>query len=262
MRMRMRQLVLLIIIFFVESSFSNENDQLLGGKLTENIIIKSEILGYHLQYRIYTPKGMNPNILLPTIYITDGEAYIKFGQLPALLDKEISANRIEPVIAVFVDARNPEKMSENRRDSQFICNENYAKFYASELLPAIEKSYPSSPNREARVIMGLSYGAYNAACFGLFLPDYFAGLAMQSPAKSYLVRRLTDIYKKGPKLPLKIFLSHGRKGDSTRDNRYFKNALTEKGYDLTYKQSYQGHNWSNWRPLLDDVLLTFFETNN
>ena len=260
--MRMRQLVLLIIIFFAESSFSNENDQLLGGKLSENIIIKSEILGYHLQYRVYTPKGMNPNILLPTIYITDGEAYIKFGQLPALLDKEISANRIEPVIAVFVDARNPEKMSENRRDSQFICNENYAKFYAYELLPAIEKSYPSSPNREARVIMGLSYGAYNAACFGLFLPDYFAGLAMQSPAKSYLVRRLTDIYKKGPKLPLKIFLSHGRKGDSTRDNRSFKNALTEKGYDLTYKQSYQGHNWSNWRPLLDDVLLTFFETNN
>ena len=260
--MKMRQILLGIIIFFAESSFSNENDQLLGGNLSENTIIKSEIFGYNLQYRVYTPEGMNPDILSPMIYITDGEAYIKFGQLPALLDKEISANRIEPVIAVFVDARNPEKMSENRRDSQFICNENYAKFYASELLPAIEKSYPSSPNREARVIMGLSYGAYNAACFGLFLPDYFAGLAMQSPAKSYLVRRLTDIYKKGPKLPLKIFLSHGRKGDSTRDNRYFKNALTEKGYDLTYKQSYQGHNWSNWRPLLDDVLLTFFETNN
>ena len=258
----MRQILLGIIIFFAESSFSTENDQLLGGNLSENIIIKSEILGYKLQYRVYTPEGINPDILLPAIYITDGEAYIKSGKLPALLDKEITANRIEPVIAVFVDARNPDKMSENRRDSQFICNENYAKFYASELLPAIEKSYPVSPNREARVIMGLSYGAYNAACFGLFLPDYFAGIAMQSPAKSYLVRRLTDIYKKGPKLPLKIFLSHGRKSDSTRENRNFKNALTEKGYDLTYKQSHQGHNWSNWRPLLDDVLLTFFEANN
>ena len=260
--MKMRQILLGIIIFFAESSFSTENDHLLGGNLSENIIIKSEILGYNLQYRVYTPEGINPDILLPAIYITDGEAYIKSGKLPALLDKEITANRIEPVIAVFVDARNPDKMSENRRDSQFICNENYAKFYASELLPAIEKSYPAIPNREARVIMGLSYGAYNAACFGLFLPDYFAGIAMQSPAKSYLVRRLTDIYKKGPKLPLKIFLSHGRKSDSTRENRNFKNALTEKGYDLTYKQSYQGHNWSNWKPLLDDVLLTFFETNN
>ena len=260
--MRMRQLALVIIIFFADSSFSSDNDQGLGKRLSDNIIIKSENLGYNLQYRVYMPEGINRSMFLPTIYITDGESYIKYGKLPELLDKEIKANRIEPVIAVFVDARNPDKISENRRDSQFICNENYAKFYAYELLPAIEASYPASPNRGARVIMGLSYGAYNAACFGLFLPDYFAGLAMQSPSKSYLVRRLTDIYKKGPKLPLKIFLSHGLKNDSAPDNRAFKNTLTEKGYDLTYKQSHQGHNWSNWRPLLDDVLLTFFEANN
>ena len=93
--------MLAILIFFADSSFSSDDDHRLGKTLSDNIIIKSENLGYNLQYRVYMPEGINQNMFLPTIYITDGEAYIKYGKLPELLDKAINANRIEPVIAVL-----------------------------------------------------------------------------------------------------------------------------------------------------------------
>ena len=39
-----------------------------------------------------------------------------------------------------------------------------------------------------------------------------------------------------------------------------RRTLQDKGYDLTYVKVREGHDWKNWKPLLDDVLLTFFAT--
>jgi enterochelin esterase-like enzyme len=256
--LRVRRLFAVLIYFSVCCLFVSTTASA-KGTLSGNIIITSKFLGYDLQYRVYTPDRHATGELVPALYVTDGEEYIRNGRLHRVLDREIKSKRIRPVITIFIDARNPHDLSENRRNDQFICNENYAKFYAFELIPAIEGSFLALPDRDARVILGLSYGAYNAACFGFFLPDYFGGIAMQSPGKGYLVRRLIDIYGKGDKLPLKMFLSYSRKNDSSRENRAFRDVLTEQGYDLTYKKSHQGHSWSNWRPLLDDVLLTFFK---
>ena len=50
----------------------------------------------------------------------------------------------------------------------------------------------------------------------------------------------------------------GRKNDNFRAIKRFKRTLDSKGYDVTYIKVWNGHNWKNWRPLLDDVLLTFF----
>jgi enterochelin esterase-like enzyme len=49
---------------------------------------------------------------------------------------------------------------------------------------------------------------------------------------------------------------------STRANRKFRTVLRDKGYPLKYKEVRQGHNWRNWKPLLDDVLLYFYKSDN
>ena len=53
-------------------------------------------------------------------------------------------------------------------------------------------------------------------------------------------------------------MSVGSANDNRRAVRRFKNVLIDKGYDLTYRQNHKGHNWDNWKPLLPDVLHTFF----
>jgi enterochelin esterase-like enzyme len=247
-----------LLVFLVLSSICGP--VFADGKLSDNIRIFSDSLGYDLQYRVYEPEGMRRNSELPALYITDGQWYISRGELPALLDGEIAAGNIEPVLVVFVDSRNPDNLQHNRRNQQFFCNPRYVDFFTDELLPTIDKEYPSSAVRDDRVILGLSFGGRNSACFGLMAYDSFAGIAMQSPANNEMMEELRFQYMAQEKLPLKFFMSVGTVNDNTQAGRQFMETLKFQGYDLTYCEVNEGHDWDNWAPLLDDVLYTFFPT--
>ena len=231
-----------------------------NGELSDDIRIPSDVLDYDLQYRVYVPEGMRRNSQLPTLYITDGQWYISRGELPALLDREIAAGNIEPVLVVFVDSRNPDNLQQNRRNQQFFCNPRYVDFFTEELLPTIDKEYATSAVRDDRVILGLSFGGRNSACFGLMAHDSFAGIAMQSPANSEMVDELRFQYMAQDKHPLKFFMSVGTVNDNTQAGRQLMETLKFQEYDLTYREVNEGHDWDNWGPLLDDVLHTFFST--
>ena len=247
-----------LLVFLVLSSICGP--VFADGKLSDNIRIFSDSLGYDLQYRVYEPEGMRRNSELPALYITDGQWYISRGELPALLDGEIAAGNIEPVLVVFVDSRNPDNLQQNRRNQQFFCNPRYVDFFTDELLPTIDKEYPSSAMRDDRVILGLSFGGRNSACFGLMAHDSFAGIAMQSPANSEMVDELRFQYMAQDKHPLKFFMSVGTVNDNTQAGRQLMETLKFQEYDLTYREVNEGHDWDNWGPLLDDVLHTFFST--
>jgi enterochelin esterase-like enzyme len=231
-----------------------------NGELSDDIRISSDVLDYDLQYRVYVPEGMRRNSQLPTLYITDGQWYISRGELSALLDREIAAGNIEPVLVVFVDSRNPDNLQQNRRNQQFFCNPRYVDFFTEELLPTIDKEYATSAVRDDRVILGLSFGGRNSACFGLMAHDSFAGIAMQSPANSEMVDELRFQYMAQDKHPLKFFMSVGTVNDNTQAGRQLMETLKFQEYDLTYREVNEGHDWDNWGPLLDDVLHTFFST--
>ena len=233
------------------------------GTLSENIRIKSTALGYDLQYRVYLPDTTNTDYTntgdnLPTIYITDGESYAKKGRMVSALDEAIAKGAIKPVIAIFVDARDPDDLKINRRNEQFFCEKDYVEFFTTELVPLIDRTYNTSGLREDRVVLGVSFGGFNAGCFGLMATPYFGGIAMNSPAHSEFVRYLKKQYSKFEKKNLKIYMSVGNHVDNRQAVLSFKKALDKKGYDLTYSQNNHGHNWNNWTPLLPEVLDTFF----
>jgi enterochelin esterase-like enzyme len=227
------------------------------GTLTNDIRISSDVLGYDLQYRLYLPEGYDMRTDHPVMFLTDGQNYIRRGNMPSVLDTLINNGQIEPVIAVFVDARDPDNLESNRRRKQFFCNEDYLKFFVDELIPTMEQNYPVLNNREGRSIMGLSFGGLNAACFGMLGHDIFSGIAMQSPA-NHPVPNLLPTYQQMPTLALRIFLSTGTPDDNTQANRQFHSVLKNKGYDMKYIEVMEGHNWDNWGPLLDDALLYFY----
>lgn len=247
----MKNLCLLAVMLLAKIAMAN-------GELSDNIRIESDALAYDLQYRVYLPEGVRRSAKLPVLYITDGQWYISRGKLPDLLDAEIANGNIDPLIVVFVDSRNPDNLEENRRNRQFFCNQSYVDFFTSELVNKIDADYPSNPDREGRVILGLSFGGRNSACFGLMAHQSFAGIAMQSPANTDMVDDLRYEYMLQDRLPLKIFLSVGTKNDNTQAGRQFMETLKFQEYDLTYREVDEGHDWDNWGPLLDDVLYTFF----
>jgi enterochelin esterase-like enzyme len=228
-----------------------------AGSLGEDIRLESKVLGYAVQYRVYVPDRL-PEGRLPTLYVTDGAWYLEQGGMKARLDALVGEGRIRPLVAVFVDSRDPDDLSVNRRNEQLICKTDYARFFASELVPAVEARLPTGGGAGERTILGLSFGALNAACFGLAIPQVFGNLALQSPASDRHLRIVADRYRAEERQPLRIFLSVGKRNDNGREVRRFRGILEEKGYAVTFREVPFGHDWRNWGPLLDDVLETFF----
>jgi enterochelin esterase-like enzyme len=245
--------VLTISLFWVLGAFADV------GTLGENERIFSTHLGYELQYRVYLPASTSVDDKLPSLYVTDGQAYLAQGDFKSVLDTAISNGLIRPVVVVFLDSRNPDKLHESRRNEQFMCNTAFASFFAAELIPTISRNQPVSQSRDDRVVLGVSFGGLNSACFGLMLPQWFSGIAMQSPASGEHVKVVRELYEQKELLPLQMFLSVGTVNDNLTEIKRFRRTLEDKGYELTYTRVRKGHDWQNWAPLLDDILLTFFK---
>jgi enterochelin esterase-like enzyme len=218
-------------------------------------IIESTILGYNLRYWVHVP-DVNA-IDLPVLFVTDGQGY-KDNGIIAISESLIKANKIRPHIIVMVSAVDPDKPSLNRRNSQFLCNPKYVEFYREELIPAIEKQYKTSKLQKDRGILGLSFGGLNAMYFALHASDIFGKIGIQSPAP----HPCPDIYndfENSEKLPVDIFLSTGTVNDKAATTRRLKKVLDGKGYSFKYMEVAEGHNWRNWKPMLDDILIYFYK---
>jgi enterochelin esterase-like enzyme len=244
------KLAVVTLLLFAGTAFA-------AGTLTDDQRISSDSLGYDLQYRVYLPENYAAEEDLAVMFVTDGQSYIAQGKMPRVLDRLIGSQKIEPVVVVFVDARDPDNLNRNRRNAQFFCNRDYLKFYTDELIPRIEGEYPVARVSDKRGILGMSFGGLNSACFGILGHDTFADIGMHSPA-NHPVPGLLDVYEKLPTLPLRLFLSYGTPKDNTQANRRFRKLLQEKGYTLEYVERREGHNWDNWGPLIDDVLVYFY----
>ena len=262
------QIFLFLFVFFnqVACNISEDKvktvivvDELTKGKsnLSENQIIRSKVLNYDLQYRVYTPLGYEKMDNLPSIYFLDGQWFIEDGEVPQLLDKLIKQKKIKPVIAVFLDNRNPHQLGNNRRNSQFLGNEKYVKFLKEELVMAIDQAYKTHQSAEQRALSGISFGAVCSAFAGLKASDTFQWIGCQSPAM-HPVPEIYEDYESSEKLPLKFFLSTGTVKDKLTDTKHFKSIFENKGYEHIYKEVDEGHTWKNWKPLLDDLLIYFF----
>ncbi len=249
----MNRIPLLLFLLLLAAPAASRD---LQGTLSDNQVITSKSLGYDLQYRVYSPPGEHSD--LPVLYVTDGQWYIEPGGLHEELDRLIAKGAIEPVLAVFVDNRDPHDLGTNRRNAQFFCYDNYIAFYRDELVPHIEKTHPVKQDRSARTILGLSFGGLNSACFGLLAHDTFRGIAMQSPAL-HPIRDMHDLWRNMPKKDLQIFLSTGTIRDNEASTRAFERILSRKGYDMKYIEVEAGHDWRNWKPLLDDVAKAFYK---
>lgn len=226
-----------------------------AGTLKGPIRITSTTLGYDLQYWIYLPKKVRKP--LPELYITDGQAYLKAGDMADLLDDGIENGKIVPIAAIFVDSRDPDDPTETRRNNEFMCKVDYAKFFIGELMPQISSRWTGADPYTHRGLMGVSLGAINSACFGMMMPGVFQVLIMHSPASGEHLDVINGLYQEKPRNPSSIFISHGGPQDNEAAARRFVQILEEKSYPVRYMTTDGGHDWDNWRPLLDDSLRAF-----
>ncbi|KER09193.1 MAG: hypothetical protein HY22_13050 [[Candidatus Thermochlorobacteriaceae] bacterium GBChlB] len=234
-----------------------------AGTFRDNTTIQSRQLGYSVNYRVYTPAGYNPssNQAYPVVYVTDGHEYANdlMGSMVIVLDNLIAERRIRPLIAVFIDPRNPSNPAQNRRATEFIMNEKYLRFVSDELMAAVDSAYRTERRPDSRAILGTSFGGVNSLYFGASASSIFGLIAVQSPAL-WRTPELLTMYQNAARLPIKIFLTTGTMRDGENDTRRLRDILQQKAYPMFYREVNEGHSWGNWRALLDDMLLYFFPT--
>lgn len=242
---------------WVYPSDCDERSGISKGTLSGNQIIYSQNLNYSIQYKIYTPSAYDALDSLPCIYVTDGHEYSDplLGSMIQVLDNLIADGKIQPVMAVFIDPRNPDNLSENRRADQYRGNPHFGDFVSEELVPLIDSVYKSIPNPNRRAILGTSYGGWNSCYFGLYYSSVFGQLGVMSPAFD---QSILQAYSSSDKLPLNFFLCTGVIHDTEDNARALKQVLIDKNYGFDYKEVNEGHSWGNWRALIDDFLIYFY----
>jgi len=233
------------------------------GTLKRDLLVVSTNLGYQVTFSVYIPHSDGSQSKLPTVYVTDGYEYLhsQLGNMTTVLDNLIFDKKIKPVIAVFVDNREPVNRANNRRMNELAMNTKYLDFFVQELIPLIESEYPAISNAQDRAIMGTSMGGLTATYFAFSKPEVFGLAGIQSPA-FYTRPQIYALCSNSADPKMKISMTSGLINDTSEDSRKMKGVLEASSCEYHYREVNEGHSWGNWRRLIDDVLMDLFPIEN
>ncbi len=226
------------------------------GQMREDIVLNSRELGYQMTYSIYLPYDFQKDKAYSVLYVTDGYEYMhqRMGNLVAILDNLIYLQKIKPVVAVFIDHREPVNRIANRRMMELSMNERYLNFITRELIPEVEKSLVVAQYPASRLIMGNSAGGLFSAWAAFSKPDVFPLAGVQSPSFTFQPQ-IYAFCENASQHPAKIFMTTGLIHDGEEGTRKMKEILDRKSCVYQYKEVNEGHSWGNWRDLSDDLLI-------
>ena len=132
----MKKLFLLNFVFTVGLLFSQ------GGKVIDQLSLKSEILGSERKYAIYLPSDYDySNREYPVLYLLHGAGddhtgWVQFGEVKSIADKTNKEGLSTSMIIVMPDAQTGKRGYFNDIDN----NWNYEDFFFQEFIPFIEKN--------------------------------------------------------------------------------------------------------------------------
>ena len=150
----MKKLLVLTAVFTSGLLFSQ------GGKVIDQLSLKSKILNSDRKYAIYLPGDYDySNREYPVLYLLHGggddhTGWVQFGEVKSIADKTNKEGISTSMIIVMPDAQTGKKGYFNDIDN----NWNYEDFFFQEFIPFIEKKYRIKSEKRYRAIAGLSMG--------------------------------------------------------------------------------------------------------
>lgn len=248
----------------VENGVGGENSFLVLGDLREppelkwapniphghvdNFEFESKILRNRRQIYVYLPPGYEktPRIHFPALYVHDGGEYLNRARIAVVLDNLLHSRDVAPMIAVMIDPV--------LREPEYRCNEDYARFVTSELLPHIEGRYRARPDREARGVMGASMGGLISAYIALTRPQLFSKVGGQSSAFFLQEKKILSLAE-NLQSKVEFYLDVGQyETEFIPAHKRLIAILESKGCACVYQEVPGGHNWTTWRANLKDLL--------
>lgn len=225
----------------------------LGASKIEELEVQSKIYGTR-KIKVYVPESYNNQNELqrfPVLYFQDGNEYLEKAKAAKIQENLFEADNIKPFLMVFLDPKD--------RNKEYWANDDYAKFIAEEVVPAIDARYKTVTSRDGRAIMGASLGGITSIHAGVKYPDVFGRIGAQSA--SFWVdneRVVKNLEQLNGKTNFKFYIDDGTL-EGVEDSRKVVEILKKKGFDVTYNEAEVGHNWTAWRDRLADAFIAIWK---
>jgi enterochelin esterase-like enzyme len=246
-----------------------------GGRLM-TVDFYSRALRREAKYLVFLPAGYTPSRRLPVFYGLHGMpgrplAFTVNADIEPRLEQLIAAGRVPPMILVFPDGRIDGRIAS---DSEW-ANTRSGRFesYVVEVVHDVDHRFATLPDREDRVIAGLSAGAYGAANVGLHQVALFGAIQVWSGyfkethdgvfahatpatmADNSPIDYVQTMARALRRYPLRAFIYSGSDDSDWRQTPRMAAALRAAGAGATYAIYPGGHTWRLWSGHLDQMLI-------
>jgi len=223
--------------------------------------LMSRVLNERRTFWVCLPPRYSPRSTYSVVYVNDGDGYLRFADLPRVMDYLIERGEVTPFIAVLIKP--------NDREKEYARNNNYVRFVTNELVPWLDDNYPTRAESFARAIIGAGLGGLSAAHIARRRPTVFGWVGAQSGFFGDYNDALLRDYAAAPNLGIRFHLMVGEfetdmrgegkpSGDLVAAQRRLAQVLRDKGYIVQSVEYPEGHQWGFWRAHLGEMLRYFW----
>lgn len=235
--------------------FDQERAAIAHGKI-DTISYASKTVGTTRKALVYTTPGFSKNKKYPVLYLLHGiggdeKEWLKGGAPQVILDNLFAEGKIKPMIVVMPNGRaiKDDRATGNIMDPEKV--QGFATFerdLLDDLIPFIEKTYPTLTDRQSRAIAGLSMGGGQSLNFGLGNLDKFAWVAGFSSAPN---TKLPEVLVPNPeeaKKKLKLlWISCGDADGLLNFSKRTHDYLLQNNVPHVYYLEPGGHDFKVWK---------------
>jgi enterochelin esterase family protein len=226
--------------------------------------IKSRAARARVHGILWTSHGAGADDELPLLIAHDGPEYAQLSLLTHFLDSCVAEGRLPPMRAALI-------APPADRNETYSASAAYARALAHEVLPRISEFAPTPHGRRMRAGMGASLGALSMLHIHRLYPATFGSLYLQSGS---FFRQRFDKQESGfPRFrriarfvgqvltaqdwahPIPVTMTCGTVEENLMNNLATSEALVRQGYDISFAQNRDAHNYTGWRDAFDPHLV-------
>ncbi len=220
---------------------------------------------------VYTPPDYDnkPSARFPVLYLQHGmgedeSGWSNQGHENFILDNLIAAGRAKPMIVVNEHGTVPDPATALADHERWMLDNRFTEFdgvVSKDLVPLIDRTFRTMPDREHRALAGLSMGGAEAMRIGLHHPDLFAYIGLFSPAIGNLdpAREYDGKLSDANRQLRLLWIGVGRDDTSFFPGvRKIHEVLEKAGIRHVWLESDGAHTWTVWRKYLTDFAPRLF----
>lgn len=161
-------------LILAPEGFDSVNPKIPHGKI-DTIQYPSGTVGVNRKALVYTPPGYSRKVKYPVLYLLHGiggdeKEWFRHGQPHVIFDNLYAEKKMEPMIVVMPNGRamKDDRAVGNMFDSARVAAfTTFEKDLLNDLIPFIDRKYPTYKDKSHRAIAGLSMGGGQSLNFGL-----------------------------------------------------------------------------------------------